>query len=47
MAGARCFNVDSIGRSELMSLTEECARVTGVPYLMDCYRDEAMEILNG
>ncbi len=47
MAGARCFNLGAITRRELMSLTEECARVTGIPYLMDCYRDEAMEILNG
>ena len=47
MAGARCFNLDSISRSELMSLTEECAKVTGIPYLMDCYRSEALDILNG
>jgi glutamate synthase domain-containing protein 2 len=46
MAGARCFNVDSITRNELMSLTEECTKVTGIPYLMDSYRDEAMKILN-
>ncbi|KNZ41932.1 FMN-binding glutamate synthase family protein [Acetobacterium bakii] len=47
MAGARCFDVDSITRNELMSLTEECAKVTKIPYLMDCYRDEAMAILKG
>ncbi len=47
MAGARCFNVPAITRRELMSLTEECARVTGIPYLMDAYREEAMEILRG
>jgi glutamate synthase domain-containing protein 2 len=46
MAGARCFNVDSITRNELMSLTEECAKVTGIPYLMDSYREEAMKIIN-
>ena len=46
MAGARCFNVNAISRRELMSLTEECAKVTKIPYLMDCYREEAMEILN-
>jgi glutamate synthase domain-containing protein 2 len=46
MAGARCFNIPSISRRELMSLTEECAKVTGIPYLMDCYRQEALEILN-
>jgi glutamate synthase domain-containing protein 2 len=45
MAGARCFNVPSISRKELMSLTEECAKVTGIPYLMNAYRDEATAIL--
>jgi len=47
MAGARCFSVPSISRRELMSLTEECAKVTGIPYLMDAYREEAMAILEG
>ncbi len=46
MAGARCFNLPVITRRELMSLTEECARVTGIPYLMDAYREEAEAILN-
>jgi len=46
MAGARCFNVQSITRDELMSLTKECEEVTGVPYVMDSYRDQAMNILN-
>lgn len=46
MAGARCFNIGAITRNELMSLTEECAKVTGIPYLMDCYREEAMKILD-
>jgi len=45
MAGARCFSVPSITRRELMSLTEECAKVTGIPYLMDAYRAEAEAIL--
>ncbi len=47
MAGARCFNTSVISRNELMSLTEECAKVTKIPYLMDSYRAEAMDILNG
>ncbi|UCD10140.1 MAG: FMN-binding glutamate synthase family protein [Dehalococcoidales bacterium] len=45
MAGARSFSVPTLSRKNLMSLTEECAKVTGIPYLMDCYREEAMEIL--
>jgi glutamate synthase domain-containing protein 2 len=47
MAGARRFNLSVITRNELMSLTEECAKVTGIPYLMDCYREEALQILKG
>jgi glutamate synthase domain-containing protein 2 len=46
MAGARCFSVPAITRNELMSLTEECAKVTGIPYLMDAYRKEALKILS-
>jgi len=46
MAGSRCFSVPSITRKQLMSLTEECAKVTGIPYVMEAYRDEALEILN-
>jgi hypothetical protein len=28
-----------------MALTEECAKVTGIDYLMDAYREEAEKIL--
>ncbi len=47
MAGARCFTLGSITRNELMSLTDECAKVTGIPYIMESYRDEAMQVLKG
>jgi hypothetical protein len=46
MAGARAFNIDSIKREDIMSLTEECTRVTNIPYIMDAYREEAEAILN-
>ena len=36
----------SISRDDLMTLTEECAKVTGIPYVMDAYREEAEAILN-
>jgi hypothetical protein len=29
-----------------MALTEEAAKVSGIPYVMDAYRDEAEAILN-
>ena len=46
MAGARRFSVPAISRRELMSLTEECARVTGIPYVTQAYREEAIAILD-
>ena len=46
MAGARCFRVHAISRKELMSLTKECTEITGIPYVMDAYREEAMEVLD-
>jgi len=45
MAGARCFSVPAISRRDLMSLTDECVKVTDIPFVMDAYREEAMAIL--
>lgn len=47
MAGARKFNVEYITRNELFSLTEECTKVTGIPYVMDAYKEEALAIIDG
>ncbi|MBP7088458.1 MAG: FMN-binding glutamate synthase family protein [Candidatus Omnitrophica bacterium] len=47
MAGSRNFRIDTISRSDLMSLTEEASQVCGIPYVMDAYRKEAEAILNG
>jgi glutamate synthase domain-containing protein 2 len=46
MAGARCFSVPAISRKEIMSLTHECEEITGIPFVMTAYRQEAMEVLN-
>jgi glutamate synthase domain-containing protein 2 len=46
MAGTRNFNLSTITRRDIMSLTEECTKVTGIAYLMDAYREEAISILN-
>ncbi len=46
MAGSRCFSIPVISRKELMSLTEECAKVTGIPYVMDAYKEEALAVLD-
>jgi len=46
MAGARSWQVRYINRKDLMSLTEECAKVTGIPYVMDAYKEEALQIID-
>ena len=46
MAGSRNFSLPFISRADLISLTEECAKVTGIPYIMDAGREEAEEILH-
>jgi glutamate synthase domain-containing protein 2 len=46
MAGSRNFRLSTISRKDLMSLTEEAAKVTGIPYVMDAYRAEAEAILD-
>ena len=45
MAGSRNFSLSAISRNDLMSLTEECEKVTGIPYVMRAYRKEAEKIL--
>ncbi len=47
MAGCRKFRIDTISRSDLMALTEEAARVSGIPYVMEAYRQQALEIIQG
>lgn len=46
MAGARRFRIGVIERNDLMALTEEAAKISGVPYVMDAYREEAERILD-
>ena len=45
MAGSRNWKVEYISRDDLFSLTEECAKITGIQYVMDAYRQEALEII--
>jgi glutamate synthase domain-containing protein 2 len=45
MAGSRNFRLSTISRKDLMALTQEAARVSGIPYVMEAYRDEAERIL--
>jgi len=46
MAGSRNFQLRSISRRDLMALTQEATQVTGIPYVMDAYREEAEAILD-
>ena len=46
MAGARKWRVDLMSRKDLACLTEECAKVTGLPYIMEAYRQEALDIID-
>ncbi|MEI6521466.1 MAG: FMN-binding glutamate synthase family protein [bacterium] len=46
MAGSRHFNLSGLSRADLMSLTRDAEAVSGIPYVMDAYRNEAEQILN-
>ena len=47
MAGSRNFRLSTITRNDLMALTEEAAQVSGIPYVMNAYRQKAEAILDG
>ncbi len=46
MAGSRNWKIDYISRNDLVSLTEECAKITGITYVMDAYREDALKIID-
>jgi len=45
MAGSRNFRLSTMSRKDLMALTEEAAKISGIPYVMDAYAEEANNIL--
>ena len=45
MSGSRKFDVPSITRNDVFALTEEAAEVSGIQYVMDVQREEAMRII--
>ncbi len=47
MSGSRKFALASITRNDIFALTEEAAKVSGITYVMDVQRDEAMRIICG
>ncbi len=46
MAGARKFKIGAVTRRDVIALTEEAAKISGLTYVMDAYREEAEEIIN-
>jgi hypothetical protein len=47
MAGARSFRLDTLSREDVVCLTEEAAKVSGIPYVMNAGMQEAEAILDG
>ena len=45
MSGTRNFALSTISRNDIMALTEESAKISGISYVMDAYHREAMNIL--
>ena len=45
MAGARSFRLDTISRSDVVALTDEAAKISGLKYVTDVYREEAFDII--
>ena len=45
MAGSRNFTLSSLSRNDLMALTEEASKISGIPFVMDAYHNEALKIL--
>ena len=46
MAGARSFRLDTLKRADLVSLSEEAANVSGIPYIMDAGMERAEAVLD-
>jgi len=45
MAGSRNFRLSTISRKDLMALTEEAAKISGISYVMEAYMEEVDKIL--
>ena len=47
MAGERKFNLSVLSRDDIASLTPECAKISGIPHIMDVDKAESEAIING
>ncbi len=46
MSGSRNMRLDTVGRSDLMALTREASDISGIPFVTDAYREEALRIID-
>ncbi len=46
MCGSRKFALEYIDRRDIAALTHEASEISGIPYIMDCDKEEAAKILN-
>ena len=47
MAGNRKFALEYITRDDIAALTQDAARISGIPYVTDVDKEEVEKILNG
>jgi hypothetical protein len=47
MCGARKFALEYITRDDIASLTREASDISGIPYITELDKEEAMEVLKG
>lgn len=45
MCGARKFNLEQLKRDDIASITEEAAKISGIPHMMDIDKEEVQNIL--
>ena len=46
MCGSRKFSLEHINRDDIAALTLESSAICEIPYITDCDREEAENILN-
>jgi glutamate synthase domain-containing protein 2 len=46
MAGCRKFTLEYVSRDDISALTHEASDISGIPYIMDCDKQQVEEILN-
>lgn len=47
MAGCRKFGLDYISRDDIAALTHPASEISGIPYIMECDKEEAEKIIEG